>query len=71
MHDFHPNLPDDRHKCESCGATYDVSWESFPTDDPDEENCLCCGKLLASWASLRAPIFDLVGQGQPGAGLSA
>jgi hypothetical protein len=62
MAEFHPNQPNGQHKCEHCGALYDVKWGSLPARDSDKAYCDCCKELMGKWNSTRFPMFTLVGE---------
>lgn len=62
MASFHPNQPDGSHKCEHCGAHYELTWQSAPMRDADTENCHCCRKEMAQWNATSWPIFKLIGE---------
>jgi hypothetical protein len=37
-----------RETCQ-CGAVYEVKWHHTPIPDTDSEDCVKCGRRLASW----------------------
>ena len=62
MASFHPNQPNGQHKCENCGAIYNVTWKHLTARDADKEDCHCCRQPMASWNATSYPVFELVGE---------
>jgi hypothetical protein len=57
---FHPNQANGQHKCEHCGAIYDVEWGHRSTLESAKAFCHVCRKLMAEWNAIDYPIFKLV-----------
>lgn len=60
---FHPNQPNGQHKCDNCGALYNVTWRHLPARDSDQEQCHRCQQTMAKWNSTDYPKFELVEEG--------
>jgi hypothetical protein len=60
---FHPNQQNGQHKCEHCGALYDVEWGYLPAPKSDKAFCHVCRKSMAEWDAIDYPIFKIVIEG--------